>query len=137
MADILESCVSGYLNGEVDENNAIVNAAIGLRHFAPLFKNPAFREEMEWRIIHTPLILGDKEGSITLVGNISELKFRTSLGKLYSHFDLPMSKIVGEPPILEVVTGPKCEVGHGDLKIFLSIRGHKNLRLIASSASYR
>lgn len=77
---------------------------------APLvysFKDPAFEEENEWRIVKS---LG--------VNEVDELKFRTSMGNLVPYFELqiliPEGKNAGKLPIKSVVQGPHVAPDTGE-----------------------
>ena len=134
---LLERSLDRYRAGTVDVGNVALEAAIGLRRLAPVFKNPAFREEQEWRIVHTPLILGDRQGEIQLEGNISDIRFRTLRSALVSYFTLTLPVDQGPQVVSQVITGPKCAVDSATIGLCLDAHGFHNVEVRRSDASYR
>ena len=120
-----------------DFDKVALETAMVLKKYSSVFKNPKFREEQEWRIIHTPLIMGDPQNTTTLMGNISDLNFRVSDGKLISYFSLSFSKYINGEPFSEIVLGPKCTILSHSIGIYLSANGHKETTIRVYQASYR
>ena len=85
----------------------IISGIAYLSLYAKVFKNPFFREEKEWRIIHTPLITSDaKHEDIKIMGNISECNFRFTKFGMWPYFkwDFANKK---KCPISEIIIGPQ------------------------------
>lgn len=130
------SSISSDENWQV--NHALINAAFQLNGLAPSYKNKAFSEESEWRIIHTPMIMGNiNTNTTTTHAGISEIKHRTSNGKLITYFEYDFSHLVEQGFITDLVLGPKCAIQNYDLEIFLSIHGLEKIKFRRSTASYR
>lgn len=135
---VFRSNVDTYLaNPKARVDNYSVGAVASLRMMAPLFKNPAFQEEQEVRIIHIPMIMGDKEDNLILDGSVSPLRFRAVGDRLTSYFELPLSTQEGIEPIVEVITGPKSRANHSEIRNMLSHNGYRNVSVVRSKASYR
>jgi hypothetical protein len=133
---------SAFLSIASDENwtksHALIDAAFRLNGLAPSYKNKAFSEEAEWRIIYTPMIMGNiNTNTITTQAGISEIKHRTSSGKLITYFEYDFSHLVENDFVVDLVLGPKCEIQNYDLELFLSMYGFEKLRFRRSTASYR
>lgn len=77
---ILEKALNSARDSENWQTNpAMIDAAFEINGLATIYKNDAFREECEWRLIHTPMITGNSETNKTSVmGGLSEIKHRTS-----------------------------------------------------------
>lgn len=115
-----------------------IDASHKLNGLATIYKNSAFREECEWRIIHTPIITGNINSNITSVNaGISELKHRVSNDKLISYFEYDFAELISKGIITDLILGPKCVVKSYDLELFLTTRGLERLNITQSSATYR
>lgn len=118
---------------------ALSTAAMQLNGLSTIYKNKAFREENEWRIIHTPLIMlytaKDKGGPFH--SGISEAKHRISNEKLITYFEYDFSHQAANNIITEVILGPRCAIQEFDLKLFLSINNLGHIQPRRSTASYR
>ncbi len=136
---ILRSAFSSISSDENwKTNNALIDAAFKLNGLAPSYKNKAFIEEAEWRIIHTPMIMGYASTNITTIhAGISEIKHRTSNGKLITYFEYDFSHLIENDFVVDLVLGPKCQIQNYDLELFLSMYGFEKLRFRRSTASYR
>lgn len=104
-----------------------------LAEHALLFKNPAFREEGEWRIAVTPKrngfvrhwMIEDKKLS-------ASLQFRPTEKGISSYFEMPL-----EPnAISDVVLGPLNKSERDDIGAFLNARLGRNIGVCHSSATY-
>lgn len=103
---------------------------------SPLFKNPAFREEQEWRLIHTPQLLTDKNNDHHLVGTQYKIGQRVSNDQIITHFEF----LMGEDPrplVREVWLGPRSKVSESDVKLFFGLNGLGDVKVFQSSATYR
>lgn len=107
-----------------------------LSQYSTIFKNPAFSEEKEWRIIHTPLITYDKDYSFSVIGKISDCNFRLSKFGVSPYFTWNFKEL--DPlPIEEIIFGPQNTTQPEDLLFFLSHNGYQNITIKFSAASYR
>jgi hypothetical protein len=136
--NIVVYCMEALQNAGEDAVETEIHAAITLNGLSTVFKNEAFHEEHEWRIIHTPMIMGDiKTNETTIHTGISDPKHRVSNNKLITYFEYNFSSLVGSGIICDLVLGPKCEISNYDLDIFLPINGLEKLKYRRSAASYR
>lgn len=119
-----------------ERGEALPGAVYILGGTSVLFKNPAFAEEREWRLVHTPLIT-DGPGGIRVDSAISQLRHRVSGGRIVPYFEYDFSSKLDDDLIAEVVIGPKCPVTQYDLEMFLQVNGIRNAQIKRSSASYR
>jgi hypothetical protein len=138
---LIDSILAPAFEGaEVDDQAhwAMSTAASQLAGLSSIFKNPAFAEEKEWRIVHEPIIMG-KEGSneSKIHVSISKPKYRTSGGKLISYFEYDFTGLDATDIFSEIVLGPKSEVSSFDLSLLLTENGLANLKVSRSKASYR
>jgi len=103
---------------------------------ACISKNPAFSEENELRIIHTPLIERD-DSNFKMISNISNIKHRVSCNRLTSYFEYSFYQNNDTPSIKEIIMGPKCNTDMQDIKDVLLCNGFPNVVIKNSTASYR
>ena len=96
-------------------------------------KNPAFREEHEWRIINLPMDFdGDIGGGKTTVSAVGERRFCESRGRIVSYYNVVFSKAA----VAELVLGPQCRVDEAELRTLLRAKGLEP-RVWRSAATYR
>ena len=69
-------------------------------------KNPAFKEEKEWRIVYRPMISRGESGLEVFGGN-SNIFFRTSKHNLIPYFRLSFAQKSDIQSVKEVILGPK------------------------------
>ncbi|MDH0729213.1 DUF2971 domain-containing protein [Pseudomonas sichuanensis] len=120
------------------QSEVALDAAMYLQGLSTFYKNGAFQEEKEWRIIHIPLIWGFLNTNQTTVQSaVSELKHRASGNKLVSYFEYDLSSLVSDFGVRKIVLGPKCEISNYDLELFLTINGYEKTEVVRSLASYR
>lgn len=85
-------------------------------------KNPAFSEESEIRIIHTPMVLGFNDGKpighTIIQGGISEMQHRVSGKMITSYFELDFTRVDNISPIQEIILGPKSQLSNYDIQTF-------------------
>ncbi len=118
------------LNGV--ENGEVVGSSISL--FNPIYKNPAFIEEDEVRLIYTPNIYFNQHNNFTMItGSNTEIKHRVSRNKIISYFEFPFSI----EDVSEIVLAPKCQINKYELMKFLSSTGFINAKITYSGATYR
>lgn len=135
---IITNCMEAMQNQADGKVDAEINAAIALNGLSTIFKNQAFHEEREWRIVHTPMIMGSYETNKTTVhAGISEPQHRVSNNKIVTYFEFDFSGLIDDNFVCDLVLGPKCEVSNYDLDMFLSINGLHKIKYRRSSASYR
>ncbi len=127
------------------------------RNDSPFFKNHAFSEEKEWRLIinnHLSNYNNEYKNGINEVGTIDEnysesaefksgfvrspLQFMTSVDKLLPYFDISYEKIKNQL-IRKVFLGPKSNITEMDIRLFLETEGFnsENIEIIKSKATYR
>jgi len=136
--DTLVNAIELLKSAEREPGNIHIGAAIHLRQMAFVFKNDAFKEECEWRIIHTPFVLEKKENGLTQVlGGNSPIHFRTRGSILIPYFTHSLVRENESHTLVEVVLGPKCPVDPLTMKIFLSNTGFPRVEVTSSNASYR
>jgi hypothetical protein len=72
------------------DGNNIIECSLKLRALALSFKNPAFREEDEWRACYSPIITSDQERrGLEIEGMFRELRFRASGYEVVPYFHMP------------------------------------------------
>lgn len=110
------------------------------------FKNPAFAEEQEVRLLHlldfersnNSLRLVDKGG--TAFGHEAlpnKVSYHMSGNTPVPHLDMDYSDSGKESPVVEVVLGPKNDSLLPGVSVFLETLGLPNVRVRKSTASYR
>jgi Protein of unknown function (DUF2971). len=113
---------------------AVVFCANALSNIAPLIKNPAFKEEMEWRIIYQPDIGWDVCGEFEISQAPSEIKFHVKGSTLLPYFEYNFPLDI----ISHVVIGPKSSQEHEFIRFFLGSHGfNRTFKIDLSVASYR
>ena len=134
---LIETIFDHHLSAQQDENNAL-NCAYNLRTLALSFKNPAFREEDEWRVCYSPIITTHPaKRDLEIVGMLRELRFRASRYGVLPYFQMPFGNSAREDAIAEIVVGPKNLSSDNLLKVLLLSLGYRNASVRRSSASYR
>ncbi|MCG9026741.1 DUF2971 domain-containing protein [Laribacter hongkongensis] len=121
-----------FLMDSVGEDNVFLKDAI---HFvASAFKNDAFCEEREYRIVYNPALV--KHGKCIDQDKISEIKFRKSNSRLVSYYEYDIFSD-NHDHIKEIWFGPKCEIDEADLRLLLEHNGLSNVEIKRSAATYR
>ena len=135
---IVLSCLAAMQHGDFMKSDITINAAYNINGLGTIFKNESFYEEKEWRIIHTPMIMGNKETNETTIHNgISKLKHRISNGRLISYFEYDFKEFIREGIISDLILGPKCNITNYDLELFLTLNGLPKLKYRRSKLTYR
>lgn len=139
---IQENIINNLLNdvsvSKQMSQNQIIEIAAQLKRYSYIFKNPVFFEEREWRIIHTPLILGSHKGDPTeIIGAISDCKFRVTPSDIAPYFLLSFSEQKNISPIAEIILGPKNQMEMYKIRTFLSMNNLQDVSVTFSKASYR
>ncbi len=107
-----------------------------INKMASVSKNPAFSEEQEVRIIHTPFIEND-DTNFKMISHVSYMKHRVSSNMITSYFELQFTLHEAYPSIKEVILGPKCITDVQELKNLLICNGFPHVTVKNSTASYR
>ena len=128
-----------------DERDCVNNAIKSVIRAAPFYKNSAFAEECEWRLVAsyvsseiTPSIFS-RYSNDTL--RCKEIEYSASCGKLIPHVEIQSFNI--NDIIEEIYIGPKCQETANDIKRFLICMGilknqdDDSIKIIKSKASYR
>lgn len=143
--------------------NAINEFLSGMVYNAVFYKNPAFKEEKEWRLVFYPFgsirnlivpnmicetstnkLFYDRmiecfEYEREYTGlNRKKIQFKCANDMLVSYTDINFNKIK-RTFIKEIVIGPKSRVDDKDLRLFLLANGYdlSRINIRKSSASYR
>lgn len=125
-----ELCVA---EGGTTEYQLLGSLLAGL---SPLLKNPAFREEKESRLVHTPKLMTDAENKHSIIGTNYTIGQRVSNDQIVTHFEYPLP----DPcfgVVKEVWIGPRSRLGKNDVALSLAINGYGNAIVQRSSATYR
>lgn len=114
--------------------------APNLYRLAVFFKNTAFKEEREWRLVFNDMRNNKNYGNPAFESGrvkLSERKWYTRGNKLVPYHSLNFEKELGA--IKEIILGPKCAVEEKDLQAYLDDVGFdsKAMKIMRSSASYR
>lgn len=151
---------SSFLSPYMDAINDIIS---GMVYNAVFYKNPAFQEESEWRLVFYPfgnirnllinhkcndlssnqllydrmyeIIEYKKDYSGLLRGN---LQFRCTDDKIISYIDINFDRIK-DSMLAEIIIGPKSNIDDKDLRFFLMSNGYNLSKLIIkkSAATYQ
>lgn len=134
---VIEEIIANSL--KVTQDVELLKYVIPMLKNSIIFKNPAFCEEMEVRLIYTV----DSEEEKRLINcNTKECikNFYVKKGQIVSYYELDFSKYIGEGVIDSIVLGPKCVMPMDDWDLNLFLQQHK-IQLIkgirVSNASYR
>ena len=110
------------------------------------FKNPAFKEEQEIRLIHLVnfiksnsfLKLEDSGGTyFGKEADKEEIKFLMAKNAPRTYIDIDFTNKVKVNPIKEVIIGPKNDVRETAILVYLETLGIGNVNVKKSKASYR
>jgi hypothetical protein len=114
----------------VDANDPEVDSLIrALLTLIPLFKDPGFREEAEWRLVRGPF-----------EAERHPIEFRLSRGAVIPYQCIPLADGGAEPPIAEVVIGPSSDARertYGATRMLLDQHGLEKCDLRVSKIPYR
>ena len=135
---IIKALLYGVSILEHMSRGQMIEMSLKFKQYSFVFKNPAFFEEREWRIIHTPLIFGNRKDDTTqIVGAISDCKFRATTNDIAPYFLLSFSEQKDIPPIAEIILGPKNHMEMYKIRTFLSMNNLRNIPIKFSDTSYR
>lgn len=123
-----------------------INACLGIAYDLAAFKNPAFQEEKEIRLVHL-LNFQESNDSLKLIdsggeyfgnkGKPNEVKFLISQNMPKAYIDINFSNSNQINPIREVIIGPKNGVLHSAISIYLETLNIGSVKVEKSRASYR
>ena len=143
--------------------NAINGFISGMVYNAVFYKNPAFKEEKEWRLVYypfgrirnllSPVLVKESNTNRIFYDRMKEnfeyekdynglkrgkIKFRCTGNALVSYTDILFERIKSSF-IKEIIIGPKSNADDRDLRLFLLSNGYDldNITIRKSSASYR
>ncbi|MFW5795103.1 MAG: DUF2971 domain-containing protein [Bacillota bacterium] len=140
---MIDFFIDGVDNEVWDENGASSLCAAQLKKYSCVLKNPAFSEEQEWRIIHTPFIAEnpffewDEDSKVESLGQVSDIHFRSRGSEIISYFKLSLDDHFSNGLISKVILGPKCKLDKYDFGMYLKMNNLDNVDVITSNASYR
>jgi len=104
-------------------------------------KNPAFKEEKEWRIVCEPIPVDDPHTGKTIeIGPADKSDFKVgSDGRLLHYWDVKFLKDFGTKTISEIVIGPKNPTKQDDyvLNLLLKEKEFSHVEIKESAATYR
>lgn len=123
-----------------DISSAYASSILGyfLVSYSLIFKNPSFKEEKEWRIIHTPSEIHDEYlESDEKKFDLSGKKYRVSGDRLTCYSILNLTEKFNSKLIPEIILGPKCEVDEKILRKFLDRNCLQETKIVRSNSTYR
>jgi hypothetical protein len=134
---ILELCksVKSKLDNSKDEDDNIMlslDLAFSLVNWALVFKNGSFKEEKEYRIIHTPTDSYEEE-----LNELSDLQFRLGQDRIITYYSYCFGKGFNSELIKEIVLGPKCKMTEEEVNQFLTHNGLNKTKIQISKSTYR
>lgn len=122
------------------------NACIRIAYDLAAYKNPAFQEEQEIRLVHL-LNFQESNDSLKLIDSggtyfgkkeePNKVKFLMSQNMPKTYIDIDFSNTNQVNPIKKVIIGPKNGVLKTAISIYLETLGVGSVRVEKSSASYR
>lgn len=132
VATYLKKCKDG------DRGVAMTEALYVLSGYSAFYKNRAFQEEAEVRLVYTPMLMTNTNNELSTFGNELEAHQRCTTNDIYTYFEYkPIPKDSPTPLVNEIRLGPTCKLSVFDLKYFLSLNGYGAVPIERSSASYR
>ncbi|MFT3844520.1 MAG: DUF2971 domain-containing protein [Lacibacter sp.] len=134
---IIELCkkIKEKFDNEKDKDERIIMCLeLGsfLVNCALVFKNSNFREEREWRIIHTPT----SHYEVPL-SQLSSIQFRLKQNRIVTHFVYSFENDFKSNLISEIVLGPKCQMSVTEIEQFLKYHNLKKTKITISKSTYR
>ncbi|WP_424962618.1 DUF2971 domain-containing protein [Ekhidna sp.] len=109
-----------------------LDLAFSLVNWGLIFKNPSFKEEREWRIIHTPTDSYEEP-----LNQLSDLKFRINSNRITTYYSYNFDKKFNSDLIKEIVIGPRCQMKLEEIEQFLKHNNLSKTRVIMSKSTYR
>jgi hypothetical protein len=131
--DLCKSVKDGFDTAKPnDKVDSSLELAFTLVDWAMTFKSPGFKEEKEWRIVHTP-----SDSYEVPLDKLSELMFRLNTNRILTYYAYGFHNDFNSNLITEVVLGPKCKMMVHDIRQFLNKNGLMKTRITISKSSYR
>ncbi|PLC06041.1 hypothetical protein CY658_03055 [Variovorax sp. RO1] len=128
----LKKCKDG------DRDVAMTEALYPLSGYSTFYKNDAFREEAEKRLVYTPMLMTNASNEHRTFGNELEVHQRCTANDIYTYFEYePVPKGSTTPLVNDIRLGPTCKLSQFDLDYFLALNGYSAVPTSRSSASYR
>jgi hypothetical protein len=130
--------IKTIFDNESEESERILlslDLGFSLVEWALIFKNISFREEREWRIIHTPTESGYSEHS-DIEDRLSKISFRVKNNKILSYFNFSLKDKFNSSLVTEVILGPKCEISQNEMSQFLKFNNLGKTKIIKSKSTY-
>ena len=131
---------SDYGHPSFFENAATLAAS------AVAFKNPAWRDEKEVRCQHVvDVTINEDKWVLMDAGGMSEgqevdgqpIQFQSKNGVIVPFFDMPFDVSVERQPIAEIVFGPRCRTGDGNVRFALGNAGYLAVPFRNAGGAYR
>lgn len=129
----IESLLSQLLNGP---DNPDIFLSTKLSQYSTIYKNNAFSEEKEWRLMYTPILILNEQGESMLKNWISQCLFRTTNQGISPYFIWKFPE-KSTNLIEEVVLGPQYLGDIANVEFFLKHNGYTATKISRSNASYR
>lgn len=128
--------IEKHLAKTLEEKNPLY--AMVMSDFARLFKHPAFKEEVEWRINHHCL----QENDVLTDCFTKEVQYINKVTQgltpyLIWPFDSNKNLFIKDCPIIEITLGPENKTNIGDMKMFIKDLGYENVNITKSTIPYR
>lgn len=117
---------------EYDTLMLSVELGLSLVNWALVFKNGSFKEEKEYRIIHTPSDSYEEN-----LDGLSDLQFRLEHNRIITYHSLCFNSKFNSHLINEIVLGPKCKMSIDEIEQFLMHNGLEKTKVIISKSTYR
>jgi hypothetical protein len=130
---------------EDQKNNFVIKFGSDLHFDMNCFKNPAFAEEKEVRLIRLVAIKeSDNSYSITDLGGTGDrvsrksqkINFRSKTGGIVSYIDLPLSGL-SKSLFKSVILGPKSPNNGNEISMLLTANGFQSCTVTKSKATLR
>lgn len=118
---------------------SVYDAIKWLAGYAVIAKNPAFHEELEYRLIHAPLITASSITNQTIESlfELSDPKYRVANGNVCAYYEFDFSGYMKDGIIQEVVLGPKNGTSESALRALFGKSEKPDVQIRRSRASYR
>lgn len=114
-----------------DATTAVLHVMFPLILHCHIIKNPAFKEEQEWRLLSMMRTLNTDDLSVA-----AHCKFAAAGNRVVPYRQIDLHSLDVDP-IGEIVVGPRNISREDYLRAFLESRGLDNVEVRKSSASYR
>lgn len=134
---VLELCkmLKNSFDSETEEDEKLflsLDLGISLVNWALVFKNSSFREEKEWRIIHTPTDSYEEP-----LAELSDLQFRLNNNRITTYYSYSFGEKFNSELIGEIVLGPKCQMNENEIQEFLNHHNLGKTKISISKSTYR